>query len=206
MTITKKVRPKASALRAFAMDDLSRPVERDGIAGRHASLSHLADMREEMEAAARAVPYDDATLARWYALQLADVERQAQEVEAKFHRNLDRLKDAELDDPRWPLLWRQQATLAYLTQATEDRALGRGTLPLLREAGHVLVCPTHGIDGDVFAELEPRYYEGLSLRGILEGGLATHASWQRHCLPMCAKGALDGMAAHLQKLWREVPA
>lgn len=151
-----------------------------------------------MEAKARTAVYGDLELSSWYQVQLATVQAQVTDLEGKLMRNLDRLTGK--DDPNWPKYWRQQARHAYLAQAMENRQLGRGTLPLLQDAGHVLVCPNHGIDG--VSDLDPAHFEGLSLRGVLEGGLATHAHWQRYCLECADGSALKLLADYYHELWQ----
>lgn len=171
------------------------------ISGKHAAGVHLEDMKDEMIVKAKAAQaaYGPLVLASWYTVQLADVRARVADLEGKLERNLVRMEGA--DDPKWPKLWLQQAKYAYLAQRTEDRLLGRGTLPRLEEAGHILVCPWHGVDGDVFADLAPEHWEGLSFLGVLEGGLETHASWQRYCASACAADTLERMARQFQREW-----
>ena len=78
--------------------------------------------------------------------------------------------------------------------------VGAGTIPLLRERGHVLVCPRHGIEGVEPDEWPPIWdntleekavplpdlYRALAHRGIFdlpESG--DYGQWERDCEKCC---------------------
>lgn len=152
----------------------------------------LDDQRRKAEA----VQIDAATLAGWYVQQVEAVEAHVRRL-TEAMRQLEPALTSPAEGP-WEKYWLLDARYRYSADSRDGRF--PGTLALLKERGHVLVCANHGIAG--VGDLAEADYEGLSLRGIVtgEGALA----WSRYC-EKCQMGAgIQTMARELRRQHEEM--
>ena len=167
----------------FAMPAEKRP--------KHPASAHdiegfgsLAEMLAADRAKAEAVVVDDGTLARWFEVQTSALEVRYNRLAGALEQNERHLVDA----PRtaWRRYWEQEATARYVYE----------TLQRVREAGHVLACPNHGVDG---TEGHQEYYEGLSFHGLVTG--EGRFAWSRICAACAKDGPIRVMADRLIEDW-----
>lgn len=136
----------------------------------------LASLLTEWRELAATVDVPAETLTAWYGVQCRALWDQAVKLWGAVERNHARL--GGIEDPNWARWWRQEVRLEALCDALDQ----------LRRKGHVLICPTHGVEGVDAGAVD---VEALSLRGCLTGEGST--SWQRYCLT-CRDSGLEQVA------------
>lgn len=148
----------------------------------------LAAMQADARRRAEALDIEDATLAEWYALQLAAATAHRDALAGAHEANLDLAtrQTWPRDDARWEKLWLVDARLRYAAYTVE----------LLERRKHILVCPTHGVRG---VDAEAADWRALADRGLLTGEGAL--SWYRYC-ERCSLPGIEQDAAALARNWR----
>ena len=177
-----KTKPITNA-ELFAMPAEKRP-KHPAAAHDIEGFSSLAEMLAADQAKAEAVVVDDETLERWFHVQVTALEVRYNRLAGALEQN-ERLL---VDQPRtaWRRYWEQEATARYVYE----------TLQQVREAGHVLACPNHGVDG---TEGPEGHYEGLSLYGLVAG--EGRYAWSRICAACAKEGPIRAMADKLIEDW-----
>lgn len=128
----------------------------------HSLKDMMLDFRKLAKAAAPLVQPD------WTERQTAALEAESAHLQDAVVKNLRLLRTA--DDPRWLKWYEQRAKAVYLEE----------TLSMIRECGHWLACPTHGLGNAV--ETPPEAAHGLALHGLMVGG--STCDYERYC-PDC---------------------
>jgi hypothetical protein len=139
----------------------------------------LTALREEHRQRAAAVELDVRTLRRWRRKQVRYEVGRVRDYHGYLELATRLLKGA--DDPNWARYHQGDALYRFHVD----------TLRLVWRSGHVMSCENHGVGGvseddwrAAGVEPGPEAYDGLSLRGTLEGEGST--AWLRMCVE-CAK-------------------
>ena len=139
-------------------------------------MTTLRDLRiEARRKAAEVKPQED-----WTERNTAALEAHSARLQAALLENLHRLRDNE-HDPRWKK-WFRQALEATHVQVS---------INTVKERGHWVACPVHGIEG-----VEGQDGEACASYGLVLGG--EWYEYARYC-EACAN--LDGAAQTTYERW-----
>lgn len=197
------------------------------VATRPKPINHYAELNAIANHAAILLNIDDALLTEWFNRQFAHWQAHAAKVHGALSQRWAAMRGRSfpVEDPTWLKFYELEMRFQHAMgrPGTPEMAryfppVGAGTIPLLRERGHVLVCRQHGIEG-----VEPEEWESLPLRidvapaaftmGQLYKALAhrgifdlpesgDYGQWERDC-EKCARDLIKAQAERAFEAFRK---